>query len=650
MTTLTDRYQIEIVGDLSAMSSADQIVKTAQAVKRLERSLKDVEASVAGLNKINRALSRLLATTDGAAERISATTRALQRLARVTASTDATMGKAAAKIRTASAAASRLESASQGAADSLDNVQDEARAAGRALDRAGDSGRGFGDTLGSIGRTATGVAAGLLAYESIMGGIRAAFDLARAGVQAYAETSEEGARAQATLQASTQSLTAAIGAGVVQSEAFTAVQEVLARQVAESSRLTAAFTGTLNGLAMLTDNVITALFGLDGQVTATGEAMDRSDRAAQAITTSIRTIALMAFDAAIAIQVLIDAVGLLPEAVQLLNPVPYIEGALGGAGALSEFNAQLEEGRRRIRDLRSARAELDAALRAPAGRQPGTGGGGFGAFDTFSDQLGEGRRRLMEMQRSQNAGGRGGAAAAPELFDFSADTELDAYIRSVAEASEKANRIIKEDAERRAVAIRRDAELREEGNKRILADSLAAQQAAIDAQREAQQRAREQELDAAREHAERLNRVLREVAGQTAEVSANLITAGFTSAFDGEAEKFGKAAKKIIGQQLVALGQSAIAASAIAFIGDPAAGFLPNPARGALLLGAGTAAVGVGVGLGASGGSSGASPAREAPQTVTQNQNVTNYNLNFAGYGDRRTQSRAIADALGVRQ
>lgn len=649
MTTLTDRYQIEIVGDLSAMSSADQIVKTAQAVKRLERSLKDVEASVAGLNKINRALSRLLATTDGAAERISATTRALQRLARVTASTDATMGKAAAKIRTASAAASRLESASQGAADSLDSVQDEARAAGRALDRAGDSGRGFGDTLGSIGRTAAGVAAGLLAYESIMGGVRAAFDLARAGVQAYAETSEEGARAQATLQASTQSLTAAVGAGVVQSEAFTTVQEVLARQVAESSRLTAAFTGTLNGLAILTDNVITALFGLDGQVTETGEAMDRSDRAAQAITTSIRTVALVAFDAAIAIQVLIDAVGLLPEAAQLLNPVPYIEGALGGAGALSEFNAQLEEGRRRIRELRDARAELDAALRAPAGQQPGTGGGGFGAFDTFSDQLGESRRRLLEMRQSQNAGGRGGTAP-PELFDFSADTELDAYIRSVAEASEKANRIIKEDAERRAVAIRRDAELREEGNKRILADSLAAQQAAIDAQREAQQRAREQELEAAREHADRQNRVLREIAGQTAEVSANLITAGFTSAFDGEAEKFGKAAKKIIGQQLVALGQSAIAASAIAFIGDPAAGFLPNPARGALLLGAGTAAVGVGVGLGASGGSSGASPAREAPQTVTQNQNVTNYNLSFAGYGDRRTQSRAIADALGVRQ
>jgi ABC-type phosphate transport system auxiliary subunit len=632
MTTLTDRYQIEIVGDLSAMSSADQIVKTAQAVKRLERSLKDVEASVAGLNKINRALSRLLATTDGAAERISATTRALQRLARVTASTDATMGKAAAKIRTASTAASRLESASQGAADSLDNVQDEARAAGRALDRAGDSGRGFGDTLGSIGRTAAGVAAGLLAYESIMGGIRAAFDLARAGVQAYAETSEEGARAQATLQASTQSLTAAVGAGVVQSEAFTAVQEVLARQVAESSRLTAAFTGTLNGLAILTDNVITALFGLDGQVTATGEAMDRSDRAAQAITTSIRALAIMALDSTIAIQALIDAVGLLPAVANIANETLF--GA-GGASAVAEFNRQLEAGRARIRELRDARVELDAALRAPATQTPGT--------QSTVEAPG------AEAPAASTPRGAG-RAAPPELFDFSADTELDAYIRSVAEASEKANRIIKEDAERRAVAIRRDAELREEGNKRILADSLAAQQAAIDAQREAQQRAREQELEAAREHAERLNRVLREVAGQTAEVSANLITAGFTSAFDGEAEKFGKAAKKIIGQQLVALGQSAIAASAIAFIGDPAAGFLPNPARGALLLGAGTAAVGVGVGLGASGGSSGASPAREAPQTVTQNQNVTNYNLSFAGYGDRRTQSRAIADALGVRQ
>jgi len=635
MTTLTDRYQIEIVGDLSAMSSADQIVKTAQAVKRLERSLKDVEASVAGLNKINRALSRLLATTDGAAERISATTRALQRLARVTASTDATMGKAAAKIRTASAAASRLETSARGAASGLDNVHDEAVAADRALQGADISATEFGSSLAGIGRTAAGVVAGLLAYEVIMGSIRTAFDVARVSVEAYAETSEEGARAQATLQASTQSLTAAIGAGVVQSEAFTTVQEVLARQVAESSRLTAAFTGTLNGLAILTDNVITALFGLDGQVTATGEAMDRSDRAAQAITTSIRTLAIMAFDSAIAIQVLIDAVGLLPEAVQLLNPVPYIEGALGGAGALSEFNAQLEEGRRRIRDLRGARAELDAALRVPATQTPGT----------------QSTVQVPGTEAPAASTPRGaGRAAPPDLFDFSADTELDAYIRSVAEASEKANRIIKEDAERRAVAIRRDAELREEGNKRILADSLAAQQAAIDAQREAQQRAREQELEAAREHAERLNRVLREVAGQTAEVSANLITAGFTSAFDGEAEKFGKAAKKIIGQQLVALGQSAIAASAIAFIGDPAAGFLPNPARGALLLGAGTAAVGVGVGLGASGGSSSASPAREAPQTVTQNQNVTNYNLSFAGYGDRRTQSRAIADALGVRQ
>jgi ABC-type phosphate transport system auxiliary subunit len=632
MTTLTDRYQIEIVGDLTAMSSADQIVKTAQAVKRLERSLKDVEASVAGLNKINRALSRLLATTDGAAERISATTRALQRLARVTASADATMGKAAAKIRTASAAASRLESASQGAADSLDNVQDEARAAGRALDRAGDSGRGFGDTLGSIGRTAAGVAAGLLAYESIMGGVRAAFDLARAGVQAYAETSEEGARAQATLQASTQSLTAAVGAGVVQSEAFTTVQEVLARQVAESSRLTAAFTGTLNGLAILTDNVITALFGLDGQVTSTGEAMDRSDRAAQAITTSIRALAIMALDSTIAIQALIDAVGLLPAVANIANEALF--GA-GGASAVAEFNRQLEAGRARIRELRDARVELDAALRAPATQTPGT---------QSTVQVPGTEAPAASTPRSA------GRAAPPELFDFSADTELDAYIRSVAEASEKANRIIKEDAERRAVAIRRDAELREEGNKRILRDSLAAQQAAIDAQREAQQRAREQELEAAREHADRQNRVLREIAGQTGEVSANLITAGFTSAFDGEAEKFGKAAKKIIGQQLVALGQSAIAASAIAFIGDPAAGFLPNPARGALLLGAGTAAVGVGVGLGASGGSSGASPAREVPQTVTQNQNVTNYNLSFAGYGDRRTQSRAIADALGVRQ
>jgi chromosome segregation ATPase len=309
MTTLTDRYQIEIVGDLSAMSSADQIVKTAQAVKRLERSLKDVEASVAGLNKINRALSRLLATTDGAAERISATTRALQRLARVTASTDATMGKAAAKIRTASAAASRLESASQGAADSLDNVQDEARAAGRALQGADSSAEEFSSSLAGIGRTVAGVVAGLLAYEVIMGSIRTAFDVARVSVEAYADTSEEGARAQATLQASTQSLTAAIGAGVVQSEAFTTVQEVLARQVAESSRLTAAFAGTLNGLAILTDNVITALFGLDGQVTATGEAMDRSDRAAQAITTSIRALAIMALDSTIAIQALIDAVG-----------------------------------------------------------------------------------------------------------------------------------------------------------------------------------------------------------------------------------------------------------------------------------------------------------------------------------------------------
>jgi hypothetical protein len=652
MTTVTDRYQIEIAGNLDTLgtTSADAIVKTAQAVKRLERSLKDVEASVAGLNKINRALSRLLTTTDGAAERISAATRALQRLARVTASADATMGKAAKKIRDAAAASAKLETETTQAAAAQTNLDRRAEGAANALQRVDRAADGAGSQLASIGRITAGNIAALVTFGTATAALRTSFELLRNGVNAYAETSEAGAAAQAKMQQTTQELNAAIGQGVVESRAFASVQSLLTEAVRQSDSITIAFRGTLDALLLIAENVSTAFFGLAGRVNESGRAMTQGEQQADALSQSIRGISLLAIDAAIAIQAMIGAIGLLPEAVQLLNPIPYIEGALGGAGALSEFNEQLSEGRGRLTELRALRNQMERDLaRSMSGPTFADE-----LLSDFTAQVEEARRQLAE---SRASGGQSDAPVqpgrqtsraevAPDAFNFDADPELDAYIRATQAAAEKANEAIKVEAEARQQAIRDDARLRIDGQKRQLAAELAAQEEALRSQQELTEAARQRELEAVRAHGERMISLQREIVGQTAGVSADLITAGFTSAFDESAEKFGKAASKIIGQQLVTLGSSAITAGALAFVGDPAAGFLPNPARGAAMIAAGTVAVAAGAKLGASGGSQSA-PAREVAPVTQQSQTNNNYNFSFQPIlGDRRTQQRAIKAAV----
>jgi aspartokinase len=84
---------------------------------------------------------------------------------------------------------------------------------------------------------------------------------------------------------------------------------------------------------------------------------------------------------------------------------------------------------------------------------------------------------------------------------------------------------IKAELEARQQAIRDDARMLLEFQKRQLADQLSAQEDAVRRQQELTEAARERELEAVRAHGERMIALQREIVGQTAGVSADLITA-----------------------------------------------------------------------------------------------------------------------------
>jgi hypothetical protein len=158
--------------------------------------------------------------------------------------------------------------------------------------------------------------------------------------------------------------------------------------------------------------------------------------------------------------------------------------------------------------------------------------------------------------------------------------------------------------------------------------------------------------EAARSHAERMRQVYTSAAMSVTDPLLQIYGAGIESAIDSSADRIGVAARRIIGQQLVALGSSAARAAAVIALGDPAAGFVPNPGRAAALAVAGAAAVGAGTALGASanrsGGRGGASPApRPEPRAVSQqSQNIT---INMGGVNtDPRATARAIRETLAA--
>lgn len=117
-----------------------------------------------------------------------------------------------------------------------------------------------------------------------------------------------------------------------------------------------------------------------------------------------------------------------------------------------------------------------------------------------------------------------------------------------------------------------------------------------------------------------------------------------TALGSGDFEEFKKNSGKIIGGMISNLGKTMVAAGVAISIGDPAAGFLPNPARGAALIGAGTAAIVLGATLGAAGGgkTKAAAAAPTAPGGNSQST-VINQTVQFGFVGDRRAAARDVA-------
>jgi len=111
---------------------------------------------------------------------------------------------------------------------------------------------------------------------------------------------------------------------------------------------------------------------------------------------------------------------------------------------------------------------------------------------------------------------------------------------------------------------------------------------------------------------------------------------------------------KFLGQLLSDLGKAAIATGAVVTLGDPATGFLPNPARGLGLILAGTAAVVAGSALGAAsagsggggGGGSSSRPAQEAGGSAAASSSTVNVSNTFGIVGDPRATARMIGDQV----
>lgn len=145
-----------------------------------------------------------------------------------------------------------------------------------------------------------------------------------------------------------------------------------------------------------------------------------------------------------------------------------------------------------------------------------------------------------------------------------------------------------------------------------------------------------------------------EIVGAFGNVAASGLSEMFDSLFEKVDEggpKLGTKMRKMLGEQLKAMGQAAVAWGTIALIPPP---WNPNgnPVAGGALIGAGTAAMALGSAFGASGGKGNGGAAKPAvPRDFNQSRtfNVTN---NIGVVGDPRSAAQVINRTLetGTRQ
>lgn len=647
MTTQTDRYRFEIVIDSDQIAgSVETMTKAAAAAKRLETSFRDVQGTVDGLNLIRESLSRLFTELEGKAAQVSETSRALQRLARVASTAQATIDKAAAKVRDSADAHRKLETASRRTESAIDDVGDEAQSAGRQIESAARDAAGMRSSLRNIASTAAGTAAGLVSVELATRAAQAAFELLRSGVESYAENTVEGAQAQEELTTALDITRTAIGRGVVESQAWSRALEAANFAAANADEITRQLTLALDAALIVVDGLAVSFGAVSTNTDSAGRSMTDAENRARSFASVITQISTIAIDAAIGIERFQTTVRQIPDTagyVLTFGPV----GALTGLGesltrSIEERTSQSEN---RIRELLNLRDELTAGAAASFTRtEDETAAALERSTEAFNDAR-EAAENYRNAQSGPRGGGRGRTAA--ESFDFAPDaviqeeiartTALLDEIRAIGlQAAEDRQRDRQDQIDRRKFEIGQEIEL-----ERARAEELAA------IQLEAADRA----ADAAQAQAERMRDIYTQVASSVTEPLAEIYGAGIDRLLDGEAEKVGVAARRIIGNQLVTIGKSAITASGLVAVADPAAAFVPNPVRSGAMLAAGGAAIAAGKALGATsgGGGGGRPPAREVVRQTPQQQLASNTTINVSGLiTDPRSVAREIDRVTSV--
>ena len=652
MTTQTDRYKFEIgINSEQISGSIEALTKAAAAAKRLERSFRDVEATVDGIDRIREALSRLFTEMQGKAEGISETSRALQRLARVASTAQATIDKAAAKVNESAKAHGKLEGAARRAETAIDGVGDEARSAGNQIEAAARDADGAGSSLRRLAAGAGSVASGMLSAELAMRAVTGVLEVLRSGVEAYSENTEEGAKAQDEFTTALDITRTAIGQAVVESEAYKLALKGLNYVAANSEELSRQLKIVLDAMLIVVRSLATTFTSFSSSVDDADGSMAGATTTARSMGNAMSQIALAAVNAAIALE-RVMGVSEQIENIAAMSPVGMARDQLLGierdANLLERMAGTRAESAGRIAELEALRAQL---LAGPGFTQ--TEEGTQAALDRSIDKFAEGQAAAERYREAAAGGGGGGGggrggggrAAEPETYTFEEDPVIQAEILHAQETIEQIRQMglqAAADRERdRADQIaRRKLEIEQEIE---LERERAAELAAIQAEEA------EAAATAAQAQAEKMRSIYSTAAESVMGPLSEIYGAGIDQLLDGEGEKLGTSARRIIGQQLVSLGQSALSAAALFNFADPAVGFLPNPARSAATAAAGLAAIAAGKALGAvDKGGNKSKPARETPKNETQQQMQQITNINFAGgtFIDERRASRAITQAL----
>ena len=653
MTTQTDRYKFEIgINSEQISGSIEALTKAAAAAKRLERSFRDVEATVDGIDRIREALSRLFTEMQGKAEGISETSRALQRLARVASTAQATIDKAAAKVNESAKAHGKLEGAARRAETAIDGVGDEARSAGNQIEAAARDADGAGSSLRRLAAGAGSVASGMLSAELAMRAVTGVLEVLRSGVEAYSENTEEGAKAQDEFTTALDITRTAIGQAVVESEAYKLALKGLNYVAANSEELSRQLKIVLDAMLIVVRSLATTFTSFSSSVDDADGSMAGATTTARSMGNAMSQIALAAVNAAIALE-RVMGVSEQIENIAAMSPVGMARDQLLGierdANLLERMAGTRAESAGRIAELEALRAQL---LAGPGFTQTEeeTQAALERSIETF-EQGQAAAERYREAAAGGGGGGGGGGrggggrAAEQETYTFEEDPVIQAEILHAQETIEQIRQMglqAAADRERdRADQIaRRKLEIEQEIE---LERERAAELAAIQAEEA------EAAATAAQAQAEKMRSIYSTAAESVMGPLSEIYGAGIDKLLDGEGEKLGTSARRIIGQQLVSLGQSALSAAALFNFADPAVGFLPNPARSAATAAAGLAAIAAGKALGAvDKGGNKSKPARETPKNETQQQMQQITNINFAGgtFIDERRASRAITQAL----